>query len=103
MWDCAFAPEIAGARRRALRRVLRAQTRPTLRDLLVVIGEGMCDLEDTPMAGEVRLGDLVRRDGEGSFVIDVLDGLGLDRADPLASAKRLQLRELDQPLVDLLD
>lgn len=68
-----------------------------------MIGDGRCDLTDTPTAGQVRLGDLVHRDGEGSFVLDLIDGLGLDRADPLAAAVRREIQELDRPLVDLLD
>lgn len=102
-WDKAWVDELAGARRRTLCRALRHNESPTLRDLLSQIGEGRCDLVGTPTAGKVRLGDLVRRDGEGPFVIHLLDQLGLSHADPLEDAERLGLAEIDRPLVDLLD
>lgn len=66
------------------------------------LGEGRCDVADTPTAGEVRLGDLVHRDGEGPLVIDLLDQLGLGHVDPLGDAVALKLRELDRPLTELL-
>ena len=103
MWDAAWELELPGARRRALCSVLRQQKRPTLRDLLIQLGEGRCDLADTPTAGEVRLGDLVHRDGKGQLVIHLVRQLGLGLEDPLRDAERLQLRELDRPLVELLD
>lgn len=102
LWDRAFDLELAGARRRALTTVMRRQDRPTLRDLLVMIGDGLCDVVDTPTAGSIRLGDLVRRDGEGPMLAHVLESLGLGLADPLGDALRLGL-DLEQPLAALID
>lgn len=103
LWDEAWMRELAGARRRTLTQVMRRHELPTLRDLLVQIGEGRCDLVETPSAGKVRLGDLVREDGRGPYVIHLLDRLGLGHDDPLTEAKKRKIRQLDRPLVDLLD
>lgn len=81
--------------------VERGET-PTLRDLLIHVGEDGLDLIQTPAAGKVRLGDLLGVDGEGPFVGDLLEGLGIDPADVERSAQVLGLdvgRELAEFMV----
>jgi hypothetical protein len=102
-WNAVFGLELVGARRRALVKAVRAKPRPTLRDLLSFVGEQLCDIADTPEAGDVRLGDLLAgRDGEGPFVGNLLQSLGIDPADSIGSARALGL-DLDAGLSTYID
>lgn len=103
IWDRAWSDELAGSRRRALVRAVQAISEPTLRDVLKLIGEGLCDLEDTPTAGSVQFGEFVGRSGEGPLLNEFLDWMDLGLTNPLAVAEDLNLPELGQPILDLVD
>ena len=99
-WTIAWAAARSTAMRATLVMLVRDLERPTIGDLLDLLGDQRCDIQGSD-AGDVTIAELLGGAAVGPTVNDLIEQLDLDPEDPMHDARSLEL-DLIEPLADVL-